>query len=273
MIGKADILKALDSLGLADSILCVHGSLKSFGPVEGGAATLIDALADKGGTVVVPTFYYQSIVRPPEGIRIRQNGLDAQSFAIPGNPWLVPYNPADPTHIDSSMGIIPATLLARPDRVRGDHPLNSFCAIGPKATELMAAQTPMNAYGPYRLINQDENARIILMGVGLNRCTPIHYGEVLAGRRLFHSWAQYADGRIVETRVGSCSDGFPRLDPHVRDIESRIVVGDSIWRIFRFHEFVHRIANVVKAQPDITHCANPDCTRCHDMLAGGPLVD
>ena len=64
----------------------------------------------------------------------------------------------------------------------------------------------------------------------------------------------------------------PPFDPHVRDIETRMVVGESSWRIFRFHEFVHRIAEVVTTNPNITHCEDPACERCNDMVAGGPTL-
>ena len=49
--------------------------------------------------------------------------------------------------IDRDMGAIPATLVAWPGHVRGNHPLDSFTAIGPRAAELVAEQTPLDARG------------------------------------------------------------------------------------------------------------------------------
>ena len=281
MVTRTELLEALGSLGLAGATVCVHGSLRSFGTVDGGAESLVDALCAHGRTVMMPAFYYHSSTLVPEAFQIPRNGLkpvDAKDpqepLSVPesDNPPPVPYEPRNPAHIDRSMGILPVTLLNRPETIRGDHPLNAFAAAGPHASRLMAGQAPMDPYAPYRLLDEMENAWIVLMGVGLNRATPIHFGEVLAGRGLFHRWAGYADGRVVETLVGSCSEGFPRFDPHVRDIETRVVVGESTWRIFRFHEFVHRIAEVVTTNPNITHCEDPACERCNDMVAGGPAL-
>lgn len=271
MIDKNDILQALAGLHMDGATICVHGSLKSFGPIDGGVEMLVSTLNERNRTIVVPTFFYRSIVRPPADIHYLRNGSDPSEFPVPGSPDVVPYKP-DKSHIEKSMGIIPAHLLAQPEAIRGDHPINSFAAIGPEAYPLMSSQTPIDAYAPYRKLETCDNAWIILMGVGLNRATPVHFGEVLAGRHLFRVWAQTEDGTIVETCCGSCSDGFPKLDSHVCGIETRIVVGDSVWRVFRFNDFVRSIANVIKSQPDITHCDNPDCQRCNDMVAGGPMA-
>ncbi len=271
MIDRTHIEQALDSLGLEGTTLCVHGSLKSFGNLAGGAGTLIAALLEKGRTIMMPTFYYNSIVRPPEGVHLLQNGENEEDLPQPDDSGRIPYESTNRSHIARSMGIIPRTLLANEDAVRGYHPVNSFTAAGPKANSLMAVQSPLDVYAPYRLLEEENNAWIILMGVGLNKATPIHYGEALAGRNLFHVWAQISGGQVVETRCGSCSDGFPRLDPFVADIEQRIQVGDSFWRVYRFKEFVHRIAEVVRANPEITHCKDNSCTRCRDIIAGGPV--
>ena len=42
--------------------------------------------------------------------------------------------------IDRNMGAIPRAVLARPERQRGDHPLASFSAIGPLASDLVGGQ-------------------------------------------------------------------------------------------------------------------------------------
>lgn len=264
------IRQALNGLSLQGAVLCVHGSLRAFGSVEGGAEAVIEALLADGRTVMMPAFYYRSYQPVPAALQIPGNGMDPEEAPDPEYQPPIPYEPQNPSHIDKSMGILPATLLKRPETIRGDHPLNAFAAAGPLAQALMAPQTPMDPYAPYRLLDEMAQTWILLLGVGLDRTTPVHYGETLAGRHLFHRWGAYADGRVEETLVGSCSEGFPRLDPHVRDLETRTVVGASTWRLFPFHAFVHRIADVVKKNPDLTHCADPDCARCRDMVAGGP---
>ena len=59
MVTLADIKNSLYELGIRDGdTIVVHSSLKSFGQVEGGADTVINALTEavgSEGTVVVPT--------------------------------------------------------------------------------------------------------------------------------------------------------------------------------------------------------------------------
>ena len=44
---------AARELGLSSRPLCVHASLRSFGRVKGGAATIVDGLLAEGCTVLV----------------------------------------------------------------------------------------------------------------------------------------------------------------------------------------------------------------------------
>ena len=50
--------------------------------------------------------------------------------------------------IDRNMGAIPRAVLARPERQRGDHPLASFSAIGPLATDLIGGQHGAAVHAP-----------------------------------------------------------------------------------------------------------------------------
>ena len=58
-VSKSDIIQSLKELGLRQGdIVLVHSSLKSFGYVEGGADTVIDAFLEvvgETGTLVMPT--------------------------------------------------------------------------------------------------------------------------------------------------------------------------------------------------------------------------
>ena len=59
-VTKAQIISSLKALGFkSGTSLMVHASLKSFGPVEGGAVTVIEALKEivtPEGTLVMPSF-------------------------------------------------------------------------------------------------------------------------------------------------------------------------------------------------------------------------
>ncbi|MFO7586359.1 MAG: AAC(3) family N-acetyltransferase, partial [Anaerolineales bacterium] len=174
--------------------------------------------------------------------------------------------------IARSMGAIPARLLGIEGRVRGEHSLNSFTALGPLADELIAAQGPLNVYGPYKMAYRHPAAFVVLAGVDLTSATPVHFAEERAGRRLFRRWARHVKYGIQEIEVGSCSDGFNNLAESLTDIETRVRAGQSDWRIYSLRKFVDTLAAVIADSPSITHCANPDCTRCRDFVRGGPIL-
>src|ERR1051325_5833130 len=116
-----DLLQGLRKAGLREhDALFFHSSLKSFGHVEGGADTVIDAsLAAVGprGMVVVPTF-----VQTVDGQRA---GYVARLAA-----WDIDRSPSDVGHITE-------VLRRRPGAVRSDHCCDSMAAIGPDARAVM----------------------------------------------------------------------------------------------------------------------------------------
>ena len=63
-VTKEEVKKGLNRVGLKEEdVVLVHSSLSSFGYVEGGPDTIIDALLEtvgKKGTVVMPTFTWDS---------------------------------------------------------------------------------------------------------------------------------------------------------------------------------------------------------------------
>ncbi|MDP9317017.1 MAG: AAC(3) family N-acetyltransferase [Chloroflexota bacterium] len=263
----ADITQAIQATDLSNSIVCLHSSLKSLGHVEGGADTVIQAFLESGCTLIVPTFTYTCGVAPARWIP--QNGLDMAGWRDTSEAQA--YAPANPM-IARDMGIIPARVLLTPGRHRGQHPLNSFTALGPRAKHLITAQAPLNVYGPLKQVYASNSAYLVLLGVDLTRATAIHYAEECAGRRLFRRWAKDVATGIVEVEVGSCSEGFNRLAPFVSWLERRVEVGTSVWRSYPFRQFIDQVTKAIRANPSITHCDDQQCVRCRDAVRGGPLL-
>ena len=267
-----DLITAVDELAPANRPLMVHVSLRSFGaPIAEGADTLLDALLTRGRTVLVPAFTEPQFGLPaPAAMRPARNGVDYATYpAEPPWPEGVAYTPACKL-INAGLGVFPATLIKRAGAVRGRHPLNSFAAFGPLAEELIAAQSPANVYGPIRELGAREG-RILLIGVGLNRMTAIHLAEQQSGRRLFLRWAKAAAGRVSIFEVGSCSEGFPRLEPVLRQYARPAVVGDSQWRAFPARQILDAASTAIRQDQGITHCGDGDCLLCRDSIAGGPV--
>lgn len=266
-----DIAAAVRSLGLSGMPLCVHSSLSSFGRVEGGVDAVLDGLLSEGCTVLVPTFIYALGVPPPPNWRLPRNGWDYDRFpgATAGIDAI--FTPPSNEITREAMGAIPEALLARPGRVRGNHPMNSFAALGPLAAQLAGNQQPLDVYAPLRALAQ-AGGSIILMGVGYTRLTILHTAEKAAGRTMFRRWANGPDGRPMEIEVGSCSDGFDAFKPILDPIARSITVGKSTWTILPADETLNRATHAIRENPGITHCARPDCLRCNDSVAGGPIL-
>ena len=165
MVSLKDITASLFELGIrqGDTII-VHSSLKSFGQVDGGADTVIDALIESvgsEGTVVVPT-------------------LAMKNFSEAYNTW----------HIDkpSDTGLITEVFRKRPNALRSDQATHSVAAIGKKAEYLTATHgqtglrygiygnSPFAEDSPWQKL-YDMNAKIVMLGVSFESCTLRHLCE------------------------------------------------------------------------------------------------
>lgn len=264
------IREAVRSLDLQGRVVCVHSSLRSFGVVEGAAATVVEGLLAEGCTVLAPTFSWAFAVPPPSGQRPARNGCDYDG------PWSSAgtgrvYTPAA-TDIDREMGAIPAALLAVAGRVRGNHPLSSFTAVGPRAQALLQDQSGSRAWAPLEALVQN-GGRVLLMGVGLTRMTLLHLAEQRTGRRLFRRWANAPDGQPAMVEVGGCSAGFESFRPLLAPLAREAWVGESRWQVFPAAETLTTAIATIEADPRITHCASPACGRCPDAVLGGPLIE
>jgi aminoglycoside N3'-acetyltransferase len=270
-VALQDIREAVRALGLGGRPVCVHASLRSFGRVDGGAQAVVAGLLGEGCTVLVPTFTWNFIVPPLPHQRRQRNGGD---FEAPARLLLAHdrvFTP-DSNEIDlAGMGAVPAAVLACADRVRGNHPLCSFAAVGPLANDLVQGQAPLDKFAPLRRLAELDGA-VVLMGVDLTSMTLLHLAEQMAGRQPFRRWANGPDGSPIEVETGGCSDGFEQLTPHLATTERRRTVGSSSWRVYAAHETLRTATQVIQAHPMLTVC-NARCRRCEDGLLGGPILD
>lgn len=236
-IGAERLVQAVDRLTPRNRSVMVHASLRSFGErIEGGAETLLDALLSGGRTILVPSFsesHFSAV--PPATMRPARNGVDYAGLA--GESREGPEYTDRCGLTDSSMGIVPASLIARPGAFRGQHPLDSFAALGPQAAQLVAGQSATDVYAPLRALAKHDGT-VLLIGVGLNRMTALHLAEQESGRRLFVRWTRGQRGQVRMVETGSCSEGFPRLEPSLRPLASTTVVGESRWTSYPAREAI-----------------------------------
>ena len=154
MLTGADIHTFLLENGIkkSDTVL-VHTSMRSLGAVEGGCDGLIDGfisyLAD--GLFIVPTHTWATVGQDNPIYDVRESA--------------------------PCIGALPRVAAFRADGVRSLHPTHSVAAFGKRAREFVSgeeyATSPCSEGGVWQRL-LDEKAKILLIGVGLNRYTFIH---------------------------------------------------------------------------------------------------
>src|SRR5262245_22130779 len=108
VVTSGDIARAVEMAGMADRPVCVHSSLRSFGHLPAGAATVIDAVLAAGATLVVPASTFRScMAAPPPGATRPYNSQDDGSLPRPGHVPAAAWDRAA-TFIDPAMGALPA---------------------------------------------------------------------------------------------------------------------------------------------------------------------
>lgn len=261
-------------LGLTGRDVAVHSSLRSFGDVNGGAETVVQALLGVCDTVLMPTFCGIGRTNAPDGDRPEQNAWDYSAERIETDP-ITPFDPAafDRTSdLDvAEMGQIPVALLRQPNTIRSQHPSVSWAANGLRAADYTASHLPEDPNQPLKRL-AERDGYVLLLGVGLSACTAVHLGEERAGRRPFIRWVLYADGKIRRIREYGCSDGFDKFAPHVETLAKRCAIAGCSVASYPIKPFVEAITQVIEAQPEITLCGRQEC-RCVASLQGGPLYD
>lgn len=264
---KTKLQAAIAALGLTGRDVCVHASLRSFGVRADG---LLDAFLEEDCTVLVPTFSDMFEALPVKEYMPGQNGAGDYSYFYEKEYADAGFYTPDSNRVSvEEMGLFPKMVLEHPDRVRGGNRLNSFAAVGRHAQMLVSGQTDRDVYAPLQKL-YEADGYVLLMGVGLDRATAIHYAEQVAGRNPFIRWSKDDRGNTVPVSAGGCSDGFEQLAGILKSYEKTVTVGRSLWRCYRVRDLVDVCVAAIRENPGITHCGNADCSRCNDAILGGP---
>ncbi len=266
-----EIRRAVQAVGATGRPVAIHASLRSFGHVRGGGRTIVETLLAERCTVLVPTFSHVYAVAPLPHQRPPRNASDYSPWppTMPGDGRV--YTTTSNELDRGSMGAVPAAVLERSDRQRGNHPLSSFSAVGPLAQSLVDSQAPLDVYAPLRRL-ADLDGLVILMGVQLDRMTLLHLAEQQAGRLMFRRWANGPAGQPIMVERGGCSSGFTRLAPTLDPLLRKAHVGPSHWLVYPARASLEAATVAIRADPEITHCATPTCILCQDAIAGGPIL-
>ena len=188
-----------------------------------------------------------------------------------------PFNPETTPSVN--MGVIAETLRTLPGAIRSASPTYSVAAIGPHAKLLTQAKENTGGLGPgssfedaYRL-----GAKILLIGVGNNRNSMIHYAEFASGLPIWdipyrEFWGRSAllekNGERVEiplTDFPGCSANFGVVDEYLveKGILSRGKIRLATSLMMDARDMVDAIASQLRKQPDWLFCDSIVCEPCH----------
>lgn len=141
------------------AIVLVHSSLKALGYVEGGPATVVEALVDvfverNAGTVMLPTY---SIAGTMHATLLTGEGFDVRTTP-------------------SNLGAIPEAFRRHPDAIRSIHPTHSFAAIGLDARWLVEEHhTCGTSFGTGSPMAKARDRHGYLLGLGTNLGNVTYY--------------------------------------------------------------------------------------------------
>jgi aminoglycoside 3-N-acetyltransferase len=196
----------LATLGVqSEKTLVVHSSLSSIGWVVGGAPTVVRALLHvigENGTLTMPSATpHCSDPAGWPGPRVAEAWLDLVRENLPV---------FDPETTPTSMGAIPECFRTWPGTMRSNHPLESVCARGPLAHEITKEHPVAFSEGPGGPFEKlyERDSWVLLLGVGFNRCTALHYAESLVEERrtTTNRFPSLDGGRRVWVEVPNVAD-------------------------------------------------------------------
>lgn len=195
----------LRRLGVAEGeVVMVHASLRTIGPVAGGAGTVVralDAAVGATGTLLMTIGArddWSWVNERPEA--------DREALLAGTEPFDAAATPADP-----DVGALAEVFRKAPGTVVSDHPEGRFAARGRLARALVTDVPWHDYYGAgsplHRLV--DTGGWVVRLGADINTVTLLHYAEYLAdvpGKRRVrrHRLVHGADG--PEVRVVECLD-------------------------------------------------------------------
>ena len=260
MLSQSDLKSGFVKLGLTNNLVIAHASLKAFGPIEGGAWTLLNALLESTRGIIMPTFTYKTMLNPEVGPP--NNGI-TYGTQEDLNKMAEPFHADMP--VDPLMGILPETLRRHPKAKRSSHPIQSFAGIGADAA--INSQTIFNPLAPIGLLAENDGW-VLLLGVDHRVNTGIHFAEKLAGRMQFIRWALTRD-RVVEcTGFPGDSEGFNAIAPDVEKYTRRLEIGGALVQAVHLKSLLNIVVRKINDDPFALLCGLQDCERCNAVMNG-----
>lgn len=232
------------------SVVIVHASFspcKAEGLTPEGVISMLRDQLGPDGTLIMPSFTYSYSKRP--------GGIPFDRETTPG----------------CGMGILSETFRKTPGVIRSSNPTYSVLACGKHAYDVTDG-AQINAglsFGSSYEKALQLNTRILLLNVGNNRNSMLHYAEAASGvpyNDIPHcaSWGRTAITSSGEMELNgifpACSVNFKRFDDVFVREGIAVKLGNSY--LIDAPAMVDYIIKQIRAVPDIMLCDNPKCEPC-----------
>ncbi len=265
MFSEVEIVAGLRTVGLGTtSVVMVHASLSSFGPVDGGALTVCRALVAVCGTILVPAGSWDrtGVPAPPGLVRQDNACRNAASWEEFDAALARAAAYCEDLPIDAELGRIPEAMRSHFPHSRSRHPLVSFLAVGSRAEEFTDASRLDWPLGPLDALAAT-GGDVLLLGVGHDTNTLIHLAEQRLDRSSFYRYAKCAEGVWMELPniPGQC-DGFGAIERHLQSATVECFIGKCRARRVPARTVLETARRLILADPAALLCADPECSRC-----------
>lgn len=242
----SNILKQIE----AGSVLIVHASFhrcKEEGLSPEQVIGLLKNKLGKDGTLVMPTF----------------------SYCYQYRPGAVPYDKDSTPGLEN--GILSEIFRQTPGTLRSNNPTYSVAVSG-KYADFLTSGSQDNAglgHGSSYENALKLGAKILLLNVGNNRNSMLHYAEVASGVPyndipFLESWGRNAITIHGEMKLvpeyPACSEEFSKFDRIFVAQGIALELGESY--LIDSQKMVHFICEEIKKKPDIMLCHDPACEPC-----------
>lgn len=252
-ITKQQLVDQLKSLSVQKGdLLHVKVSMKSLGPVDGGASALLDALLEvvgPEGTLVVDAF--------------------SKSFRLPFSSEARKY--VSDNSSDTYTGYFNQVFIKHPSMVRSRHPIQKFAAIGALAHELMDNHTSFSlAYDVLEKMAK-KGAKNLNVGERIIGVATTHVAieETKLKKHNFLQGVNYldVDGQVKFFKVnwmGGCSKGCTKYVPEYekQGFVTRGVVGYAGAMLTNMQGTLSVDRQMIARDPSSFFCDDPTCKDC-----------
>ncbi len=269
MLGKQDIVNFIKENKLEDQVLSIHMAIRSLGTIDGGLDLLVDTFVAYNCTIMAPTHSWNFLVNIEKNNILFNNKFKSffereWDFKNNKKTYSEDIFDVDYTKADKELGCFSSYLAQHPDRKRSNNPLGSFCAIGPKAEEIVWGEN--HFYQPLKkLVELD--GKVVLIGVDIDKMTLIHSIKEKAGSQMLMRWVKSGDNELSWVAGGGCSAGFKKLKPYLYKLAYETVLGEAAVKIINAQEVEQVLLPILQHEAsNFPACDDSSCRLCQEAL-------